>query len=310
MTHTTTIVKKDRLKDRTAVRIVDLDTTSTSSATGESITTASAAGAGGGVQLASIYAFVPEGPTSAGWRARFNRSTNKMQYFRNERASVVDQWSDITGGIAANLTSDQAGVPEGSADVMALSDAVATTSGNLAHTAGKSTGITNPVVPRNVTITQKADTAGVTFTAANVVVTGTDQFDQAITDTIAIQTGAVASNNHRLTVGTKVFKTITNVRLTAAQPTNAQISVGVGTKIGLRSKLATPASADVKDVMKNTAAVGSGTYVVDTTNHAVDMGANLADNDDVSIQYEAGEVEAPSGTNVGSVRGIFYGVQA
>lgn len=62
-------------------------------------------------------------------------------------------------------------------------------------------GITNPDVPRTVTI--KGNVSGIT---GNVVITGTNILDDAITDTIALNgTGEVE--------GIKAFKTVTNINL-------------------------------------------------------------------------------------------------
>jgi hypothetical protein len=84
------------------------------------------------------------------------------------------------------------------------------------------TGITNPDVPRNLTI--KGGDANVT---GNVVINGTDVLGAVLTETIALSgTSAV--------VGTKAFKTVTSIVLPpyAAAGTET-VSVGVGVKLGL-----------------------------------------------------------------------------
>lgn len=84
-----------------------------------------------------------------------------------------------------------------------------------------STGIVNPDFPRNLTI--KGNDANVT---GNVIITGTDILDAALTETIALS-GASA------VVGTKAFKTVTNIQLPVYNTAGTEnVSVGVGVKIG------------------------------------------------------------------------------
>lgn len=82
------------------------------------------------------------------------------------------------------------------------------------------TGITNPAQPRNVTAT-----FGAGWDGGNVVVTGTDQWGNAITETITAVAGSTVA-------GVKIFKTVTSVAHTAVGTTE-NYSVGTGDKIGL-----------------------------------------------------------------------------
>lgn len=94
------------------------------------------------------------------------------------------------------------------------------------------TAITNPDVPRIVTV--KGNASGI---AGDVVITGTDFNDDALTETIAL-------NGATEVLGTKAFKTVTSIALPVE--TNAgtdTVSVGVGNKVGL--PLAMPNASNV-----------------------------------------------------------------
>lgn len=313
MTHTATQVKPNRRGAGFTTGIYDIDITSYTSA-GE-VPTAANYGMG------SIDMMLLNPVSDNGHVWRFDGTKIRAYKLGAGGGIVTESFPDVKGGIAANVTSDSASAATGDAFVMALADANATTSGNLAHASGKSTGLTNPNTAasaagnaasgRNVVVAQKADAGGTTFTAANVIVTGTDQFGNAQTETIALQTGAVAASNWRDTVGTKVFATVTNVRLTAAQPSGSTISVGIGTVFGLRGKIT--AESDIQSVRKDSADVASTTYVGSATTHSLDMGADVADDVDIVIQYDAVasslvDREAAATTDVGMCRAVVIGV--
>ena len=96
------------------------------------------------------------------------------------------------------------------------------------------TGITNPDVPRTLTIT--GNQAGIT---GNVVIEGTDAAGAAITDTIA-------ANGTNTVEGVRAFKTVTKITVpTKAGPGDA-ISVGTGKKLGLPHKVYNTACLLVK----------------------------------------------------------------
>jgi hypothetical protein len=111
------------------------------------------------------------------------------------------------------------------------------------------TGITNPVVPRNISV--KGNASGI---AGNVVITGTNYAGKEITETIALN-GATAAE------GALAFKTVTNVNLPIK--TNASgdtVSIGWGKKFGLPYMLPAAALAIVK--LFN-GSVDSGTVTAD-----------------------------------------------
>lgn len=101
---------------------------------------------------------------------------------------------------------------------------------------GSSTGATTPTVtsflaqpdvPRNLVITPSGTTADVA--AGNVVVSGTDIHDNAISESFVF-----AANASTATTGSKAFKTISSVLFPAEDsPFNAVWSIGVGAKLGL-----------------------------------------------------------------------------
>ncbi len=84
------------------------------------------------------------------------------------------------------------------------------------------TGITNPDVPRTVTV--KGNASGI---AGNVVITGTNIEGDAITDTIAL-------NGATEVEGVKAFKTVTQIGLPVETHAGTDtVSVGFAKKIGL-----------------------------------------------------------------------------
>lgn len=91
-----------------------------------------------------------------------------------------------------------------------------------ASTQNVATGITNPDVPRTVTV--KGNAVGIT---GNVVITGTNAKGDAITDTIAL-------NGSTEVEGVKAFKTVTNIALPAETHAGTDtVSVGIAKKLGL-----------------------------------------------------------------------------
>lgn len=132
------------------------------------------------------------------------------------------------------------------------------------------TGITNPDVPRNVTIKGNAANE-----AGDVVITGTNRNGDVITETIAL-------NEANEVVGNKAFKTVTNIHVPARTTAGDTVSIGRGAKIGLpffasvnrvlRAFLAgvvegtaPTVAVDADEIEKNTVALNStlnGTAVV------------------------------------------------
>lgn len=263
-------------------------------ASGETVT-----GSTFGVASIRSIAF-DEGRTSNGYIPTFDGTKIHAYQATGDGDRVTAIMPDIKGGVNANHLVDQASAGVNSTYVMAA------TAGNDATLtgAGVTAGLTAPdYYGRNLNV-EISSVGGATATAANVIVTGTFT-DGTTTDTIAIPTGAVAAGKFRNRVGTKVALTVTNVQLDAAQPADILVSVGLGTIVGLPNAFA--ANGDVKTVQKNTAKVGSGTYTASAAKQSVDLGADLADNDEVLVEYETSgsagfNTEVAAATNVGTMR--------
>lgn len=93
------------------------------------------------------------------------------------------------------------------------------------------TGITNPTCPRNVTATA-GGTAG-DIKAISVTVTGTDINDETIFEVLP----AFTENTAGIVVGSKAFKTVTQIDIPAHDGTGATTAVGYGAKLGLSNYL-------------------------------------------------------------------------
>lgn len=91
----------------------------------------------------------------------------------------------------------------------------------------KTTGITNPAVPRCITATA-GGTAG-DIKAVQVIIVGTNILDEVITETLPVFTVDTAGT----VTGNKAFKTVTSITIPAHDGTGATTSVGFGDKYGL-----------------------------------------------------------------------------
>lgn len=88
---------------------------------------------------------------------------------------------------------------------------------------------TNPDVPRNLRVTGGSDLDGGPLT-----IVGTDQFDAPQSEEFAL----VAED---VTVGTKIFKTVTGAVLTQLSVEPSTVSIGTGDKIGVQGDVVTAA---------------------------------------------------------------------
>ncbi len=119
-------------------------------------------------------------------------------------------------------------------------DAVSATAVHAAVTLGAdaqdvTTGITDPDVPRTVTV--KGNAAGI---AGNVVITGTNILGEEITDTIALSGASEVE-------GVKAFATVTGINLPAkTNESGDTVSVGFAKKFGLPHIVYNPAMLLVK----------------------------------------------------------------
>lgn len=98
---------------------------------------------------------------------------------------------------------------------------------SAAATTTLSTFLAQPDVPRNIVITTGQTTAD--CNEGNVVVSGTNYFGRAITESIAI-----SENQSGATAGVKAFKTVTSVLIPIQDGTGCWYDVGVGDVLGLK----------------------------------------------------------------------------
>lgn len=118
--------------------------------------------------------------------------------------------------------------------------------------AGITAGITNPGVPRNITITGNAG-----GNAGNVVIHGTDFLGASISETIALSgTSTVAGN--------LAFATVTSIDFPTQTHGGDTVAIGVGSKLGMpevisRATIVNVFLNNVPEVLGSwTVAVGSG----------------------------------------------------
>lgn len=178
------------------------------------------------------------------------------------RVEVTDVLADFANEDKGFL---RLGAP-GLADVDAVHAAITDT--GVAQTV--TTGITDPDIPRNITAT-----AGGTATdikAIQVTVTGTNEDDEVISETLPAFTVDTAGT----VTGSKVFKTVTSISLPAHDGTGATTSVGYGNTLGVGRKLgdadqvvlavlgtsivAPTVTVDAEAVEGNSVDISSGTY--------------------------------------------------
>lgn len=95
----------------------------------------------------------------------------------------------------------------------------------------KTTGFTQPAVPKN--LTASTDGTAADIKAVQVIVEGTNYLDEVITETLPVFT----ENTKTTVVGNKAFKTVTKVTVPAMDGDLATVSIGVGEKLGLPYKL-------------------------------------------------------------------------
>jgi len=133
------------------------------------------------------------------------------------------------------------------------------------------TGITNPDVPRNVSIT----TTDISSPSGNVTITGIDAKGNSITEDIAISAGGTAYGN-------KAFATVSKITIPDGVTADDTVSVGISDKLGLSNIIYE--SGDVYKVKKNNADATIGT--VNITYGTVDC-ATISGGDDFTIYYKS-----------------------
>ena len=132
------------------------------------------------------------------------------------------------------------------------------------------TAITNPDIPRNISITNSANSTG------DVKIDGVDAKGNTVSDTIAILTGGIA-------YGVVAFATVSKITIPAGVANPDTITVGISDKLGLSNIIYV--SGDVYKVKVNNAddpTIGT----VNTTYDTVDCGGINA-GDDITIWYKS-----------------------
>jgi hypothetical protein len=128
----------------------------------------------------------------------------------------------ISEGVAHRVTPFPVGSPALGVDNAVLADTAMDETDPTVVTEG----ITNPAVPRNLTV--KGNDGNV---AGDVVIAGTNIGGDVITETIAL-------NGSSVVVGNKAFKTVTSITLPPYDTANTErVRVGTGAKLGLPVKL-------------------------------------------------------------------------
>lgn len=127
-------------------------------------------------------------------------------------------------------------------------------------------GITNPPTARNVTATAGGTAADIK--AIQVIVEGTNDFDEVITETLP----AFTVNTAGTVVGSKAFKTVTSVTIPPHDGTGATTAIGLGAKLGLGVELA-------RDTIVNAYLAG----VRETTRPTVVVSASAVDGNTVQL---------------------------
>lgn len=134
--------------------------------------------------------------------------------------NIIENSSPIAGA-HASLFSEAVGSP-----AVGATAAVRAAYTLGATAADVTSGITDPDVPRNLTITGNA--GGI---AGDVVITGTDYEGVTLTETIALSGTSTV-------VGSKAFKTVTSINFPAkTNGSGDTVAIGTGAKLGLSRRL-------------------------------------------------------------------------
>lgn len=314
MTKTVTFKSKN-LEGRKVARVADVDITSYT-ASGESLTAADM-----GLKKIS-YVRILDSNSDNGHIWRYDYDNSKIRAYKLNVGSglVTESFPDIKGGEFANqATGSNTTDPVNGAFVIALVTATTAAKSTIAAEPNASASTPgNSPAGRNVVV-QIRSAGGGTLPAdcGTATIVGTDQFGAAATEAIALSPlndVVLSAGGEVWVVGTKIFATVTSLTLSVnltASVADAEVALGIGTKLALRGKIT--AESDIKSVRKDTADVSSATYVADATYHALDMGANIADDVDIIISYDAlasslADREAASTADVGQCRIEMVGV--
>jgi hypothetical protein len=148
-------------------------------------------------------------------------ATNQAATATNQAATATNQTTTATN---QNTTATNQATQAASFDAPGVLATKAATDIHAAHAASGVNdfpgAFTNPTYSRNVIAT-----FGAGWDGGNVTVNGTDQFNAAVTETLA-------SNPGTTRVGVKIFKTVTSASKSAVGASGDGCSLGMGDKIG------------------------------------------------------------------------------
>lgn len=144
----------------------------------------------------------------------------------------------------------------------------------------KTTGFTNPAVPKNL-VAATDGTAG-DIKAVQVIVEGTNYLDEVITETLPVFT----VDTKTTVVGSKAFKTVTKVTVPAMDGAGATVSIGVGEKLGLPYKLSRNTVIPGMTFLNNAREATEPTVTVSSTaieSNTIDLNTALDGAKDVDV---------------------------
>jgi hypothetical protein len=211
---------------------------------------------------------------------------------------VQDVGGDILGSVTTDVATPGGALPTNGNFVSTLAAADNTTAFTIAA---------SPDIGRNIGIGIENNTGGgATGNAANYVIVGTWR-GAAQTETISfsvLELTTITNNLYVYKYGSRPFDTITSITPSAAQPANFRHVAGIGSKVGLRNNLKTPAEADVLKITKNQTNLAP-TGIVDTTNMTVNLGT-LANGDDFEISYNISSGEVTAATDLSALTAVSF----
>jgi len=238
----------------------------------------------GKVKVFVVGGFTPAGIVS---QPTFSASGSELYTF-----SV----GDIAGSENTDSpTTDQASMPT-NGNFLKSADTFTNYNGTITPTA-------QPDIARNVCIVITNDSGSsldLYEGTTTYTITGTYK-GASVSDTIqwtcTSANKTIANGKYRYMYSTKPFDTITSITYDNSPAGALKAMVGIGSKIGLPKNLLTPSESDITKLRKNTTSM-SPTGLVDLTNHTVNFGS-LVDDDDIMVVYkvlsgDAGIVSQPS----------------
>ena len=167
--------------------------------------------------------------------------------------------------------------------------------------------ITNPDIARNVCITVQNASGGALDLYEGIstfIVIGTRRGrvqTESITITSTAGNKAVANTKFRYKYGLLPFDTVTSVTVDNEPADVLKIGVGIGSKLGLPSNLATPSELDIVKLTKNAAHL-SPVDILHVANVSINFGT-LADADDITVHYRPGGPDLFLTHWVGDIKG-------